>query len=157
MKKSDLKDGMVVETRDGIKYLIRTLENGDKILSAMGKWLALDDGYDEDLNDDCFKDLDIVKIFTTNEFVLSSVFNENSLNLIWERKREIDWSKVPKWTPVQVSDWGNDFEGKDFLIKYEPELREFPFIVARNFRKEACSYKYCRIHPDIVIKEEWYK
>ena len=160
MKKSDLKDGMVVETRDGIKYLIRTLKNGDKILSAMDRWLGLDDGYDEDLNDDCFKDLDIVKIFTTNEFVLSSVFNENSLNLIWERKREIDWSKVPTGTPVQVIDWQddfNDFTGKDIFIKYEPKLIKYPFIVAENFEREATSYKYCRIHPDVKIQDDWYK
>lgn len=157
MKKSDLKDGMVVETRGGSKYLIRTLENGNKVLSAMEKWLMLDDGYNEDLTDDTFKDLDIVKVFKTNGTCLNTVFEERNLTLIWQEEREIDWSKVPKWTKVIAKDF-KEHQGSEMLfIMHEPKIKEYPFIVIDSQKGLVGSYKYCRIHPDIVIKEEWYK
>lgn len=156
MKKSDLRNGMVVETRSGILYLIRTIESGATILGGEKEWINLN-SYKNDLKHYKYKSLDIIKVYETDNFVLSRVLDRENLTLIGQEEREIDWTKVPKWTPVQASDYMDNFDGKKLLVKYEPELKEYPFIVARNFRKEACSYKYCRIHPDIVIKEEWYK
>ena len=163
MKKSDLKDGMILVTRargNGI-LLAGRLKGSHHLANYEGK-LNIDD-LNEDLileNDYAYSIDAIYEIKSAYGYSLGEIIDnlpKDAVELIWERKREIDWSKVPKWTPVQVSDWGNDFEGKDFLIKYEPELREFPFIIVGNFDENAVSYKYCRIHPDIVIKEEWYK
>lgn len=82
MKKSDLKDGMILEVRKGTRYL---LTNG--VMRSMDSFVHLNE-FNDDLT--CrynyFK-LDIVKVYKdTGIFSLSNIFDDRYLELIWERK-----------------------------------------------------------------------
>lgn len=98
MKKSDLKSGMAIEWKEGYKFLIV----GQSAIGRNGKHSL--STYTEDLKDNLGSvSYDIVKVYTTNNenINLNNIFDENYLDLIWEREREIDWSKVPTWTKVR--------------------------------------------------------
>lgn len=83
-----------------------------------------------------------------------------------EIKEEINWSKVPRGTKVQVKDNCDSEWGNSYFIKYESSKEEYPFQVNKwqdddytGFKMEQYSdfYKYCRIHESVEIPEEWYK
>lgn len=107
--------------------------------------------------DPCVKD----SFFKSNLF-----YNEVINGCFVEIKREIDWSKVPRGTKVQVKDRG-EWEWKNsYFIKYESSKEEYPFQVNEwqdddytGFKTEQYSdfYKYCRIHESVAIPDEWYK
>lgn len=83
-----------------------------------------------------------------------NLYNNNSLK---EIKRKIDWSKVPAYTKVLVSDTPDLYLNESEFIAYVPDIK-FPFIaklksLAFGFR----GWKYCKIDPSVEIKEEWYK
>ncbi|MDM0458224.1 hypothetical protein QTG90_11145 [Clostridium perfringens] len=158
MKKSDLKDGMIVKTGKAI-YLVC----GDKFLGLNG-YMGFEN-YDENLKikGNGFEILNINFVYETECWGLGLkdlLSKTTALKLIWERPREIDWSKVPFGTKVITSDC-SDFEGalknEYIFIGYKEDLKRYPFIVALNLDKGATSFRYCKIHPLVKIKEEWYK
>ncbi len=74
-----------------------------------------------------------------------------------EIKQEIDWSKVPPYTKVLVSDNKERYSNLLEFIAYVPDI-EYNFITKMktsvyNFQ----GWKYCEIDPSVEIKEEWYK
>lgn len=150
---------MIVEYRNGLRRTVL----GDKFLGEQGSVGIWE--YDDNLNNvECCSELDIVKVYTVESSLcvnIGSIFLNRSLNIIWERPREIDWNKIPFGTKVIVSDCLDDLNETDgfeyMFISYEPKLKEYPFIVALNHNEEATSYKHCMIHPLVKIKEEWYK
>lgn len=155
MKKSDLKDGMIVQTGEDF-YLVC----GDKFLGLNG-YMRFED-YDESLKmkDEEFEKFNINFVYKTKSYGLGlkELLSETkSLEKIWERPREIDWSKVPFGTKVQASDHSN-LKGsrRNYLVSYEKRL-EKPFLIFNEELNEVFSYKYCRIHPSVKIQEEWYK
>lgn len=157
MKKSDLKDGMIVQTGEDL-YLVC----GDKFLGLNG-YMGFED-YDESLNlkDEEFEKYNINFVYKTKSYGLGleELLSETkSLEKIWERPREIDWSKVPFGTKVIASDDLNkeDDDLESIFVRYEAKLKEYPFIVAYDTDDDAQSFRYCKIHPDVKIKEEWYK
>lgn len=153
MEKSDLKDGMIVEYKDG-KF---GLKLGARIISQ-NEHLELED-LEENLTTENELDV-IVRIYeSVNVYFFSEINDKNKLKLIWERPREIDWSKVPFGTKVQASDDLNkeDDDLERIFVRYEAKLKEYPFIVAYDTDDDAQSFRYCKIHPDVKIKEEWYK
>ncbi|WP_150542707.1 hypothetical protein [Clostridium perfringens] len=157
MKKSDLKDGMIVETGEDL-YLVC----GDKFLSLNG-YMEFKD-YDENLKikDEGFEKYNINFVYKEEGSLglgLKNLLNSTKLlKKIWERPREIDWSKVPFGTKVIASDDLNeDDELEKIFVGYEPKLEEYPFIVAFDNCDDAQSFRYCKIHPSVKIKEEWYK
>ena len=100
--KSDLKDRMVVETRDGDKYILID----DRLLSDTNYlWLnshydehnLFHHGYNDDLTMSSGANWDIVKVY---EEVNCLNFDENnpfcSLSLLWERKpvKEVTMAEV---------------------------------------------------------------
>lgn len=83
-----------------------------------------------------------------------------------EIKREIDWSKVPRGTKVQVKDREGGKWVNKYFIKYESSKEEYLFQVNKwqdddytgfNMEQYSNFYKYCRIHPSVEIPDEWYK
>lgn len=107
--------------------------------------------------DPCVKD----SFFKSNLF-----YNEVINGCFVEIKREIDWSKVPRGTKVQVKDREGGKWENSYFIKYESSKEEYPFQVNEwqdddytGFKMEQYSdfYKYCRIHESVAIPEEWYK
>ena len=94
MKKSDLKNGMVVELRNGKRFLIvNDLGIGkDSCINLDGFF-----GYDENLNDVCGNStLDITKIYKTEGTTFKTLFDNERLNLIWERKEQPKLSEKDK-------------------------------------------------------------
>ena len=153
MKRSDLKDGMIVEYKDG-KF---GLKLGARIISQ-NEHLELED-LEENLTTTNELEV-IVRVYeSVNVHFFSEINDKSKLKLIWERPREIDWSKVPFGTKVQASDDLNkeDDDLERIFVRYEAKLKEYPFIVAYDTDDDAQSFRYCKIHPDVKIKEEWYK
>ena len=99
-KKSDLKDGMVVETRNEDLYFVF---NG-RLLGKDGCWGSLTD-FNENLS---LKynliEYDIIRIFTvdaTKVFCLYDLLIKDNLNLLWEEEIE---------EPIDTSDIQNKFK-----------------------------------------------
>lgn len=84
-----------------------------------------------------------------------------------EVKKEIDWTKVPRGTKVQVRDekedeWLNRYFLKIVKEEYEEDYFEVALCEDNNFTgckmEDYCSYwKYCRVHESVLIPDEWYK
>ena len=84
MNKKDLKDGMIVEDREGCRYIV--LEN-----RIVGKksWNDLHEYKDDLIEKNGFEELDIVKIYKSiNLLKVKSIFKDKNLELIWERFEE---------------------------------------------------------------------
>ena len=97
MTKKDLKERMVVETREGNRYLVC----GTSIIRDKGYYNFSD--YHENLTSD-FKQLDIVKVYDTVS-TLNDITNPN-LELLWERKH----------TPEVGDIYVDDADGEKFII-----------------------------------------
>lgn len=84
MKKSDLKNGMVVELRNGKRFLIV-----DDLGISKDSCINLDGffGYDKNLNDVTgYSEFDITKIYKTRGYTFKNLFDNERLILIWERE-----------------------------------------------------------------------
>lgn len=99
MRKQDLKDGMILEMRDGKRYL---LVNG--ILRDPDDFIRLS-SYNNDLTYLTHRrhTFDIIKVYgDTTAYSLRSIFEDEYLSLLWERKeiklndREIEILKALK-------------------------------------------------------------
>jgi uncharacterized protein YciU (UPF0263 family) len=92
--KSDLKDGMVVESRNGDRMLFIS----GIFIDSEGSLTLRDYNDDFNYNFGIYLDkhsYDIVKIFSVNKTVgaLDDLFEEHSLELIWERKEEPEYTE----------------------------------------------------------------
>ena len=133
MKKSDLKDGMIVELRNGKRRFIlnELLIEVDLYKTTVVNSLI---GYDDDLYCSCVNSLDIIKIFYNNE-------------VLWERK-EIDWSKVPIGTKILFSINGGEYTEGLFIKKDGNK-----FIVCDDIKNRLfTSCNYCKLAEE--SKEE---
>lgn len=161
MKKSDLKDGMIVKTGKAI-YLVC----GDKFLGLNG-YMGFEN-YDENLKikGNGFEILNINFVYETECWGLGLkdlLSKTTALKLIWERKKEIDWSKVPKWTKVRCK--GEFGYYNAYHYEYIPnEIHCFGHTTRDGFTfvtDPVVDYLSKRdtyeIHPSIEIPEEWYK
>ena len=98
--KMELKEGMIIECRNGDRYLLRNVR-GDLILSANKGWVEY--VYDNnfiDIAEDAKAfngDYDIMKIYESKAYVLEDLFDNNYLDCIWERK------EPKKMTLAQIS------------------------------------------------------
>lgn len=97
--------------------------------------------------------------------VNSSLLSKSTRKFI-KIEKDIDWSKIPRGTKIQYRDceeyeWNNGY----FIEKYE--YNDYSFEISKLKEDDSFSgltmedcydcYRYCRIHPDVEIKEEWYK
>lgn len=81
--KMELKEGMIIECRNGEKFLLRIIHN-DLIASNEEDWFGLK--YDKNFIDELFPDFDIMKIYKSDTNILRKLFDDNCLTCIWERK-----------------------------------------------------------------------
>lgn len=87
MKKSDLKSGMILETRRGKRYLFINNE-----MLGVDGFLRFSSYY-EDLKNKIVKDYDVIKVYKRNQSKsLQNILEDKYLTLIWERK-EIELTK----------------------------------------------------------------
>lgn len=81
-----------------------------------------------------------------------------------EIEREIDWTKIPKWTKVNVRDYEDEQWRNSYLLEYDNEVEgEFKFhctsdseFTYKSFENNEW-YINCRIDKSVTPKEEWYK
>ena len=94
MKKSDLKNGMVVELRNGKRFLIVNDRGfGEDACITINGFM----GYNENLNDvSGFSEFDITKIYKTVGNTFKTLFDNERLNLIWEREEQPKLSNEDK-------------------------------------------------------------
>lgn len=104
--------------------------------------------------------------FIQNNYELVSEITYNDIVLGYFKELQIDWSKVPRGTKVQVRDnekgnWRNAYFSK--LIK---ENEEYSFRASAvkddeftNLKMDdnEWGYKYCRIYSSTEILPEWFK
>lgn len=88
--KSDLQTGMVVETKDGTKYIVMrnsciSAPDSDFIVNENG-WNPLRYYNDDLLEYHTYSDLDIIKVYKPNYPNVIRTFEEDALELIWERE-----------------------------------------------------------------------
>lgn len=123
MKKSDLKNGMIVTLRRGVERVIIK----ECLVCELGVTSVLD-YYNDDLTymNNC-KSEDIMKI-------------EYGGKVIWER---IEWENVQIGTKVRA--WDSDDDKLVGRFIYYEEGYEFPFLVFVEDEKEAYWYRYCEI------------
>lgn len=127
------------------------------------------ENYNEDLiiKGENIKEFDIMKVYRItkeSEYdsleYLMNILPEGKVELAWEREREIDWSKVPKWTRVQVRDCDNEDWKNRYFIGLEDS--DYPYLTTPRgeFTYEEgndMGWKQIRIYDESDIKEEWYK
>ena len=118
MKKSDLKYGNVIETRNGDKYLV-AYGHTDKVLVNLndGIWISapIKSSYKEDLTNVDYFDIDIMKVY--KDYTLTE--------LLWKRKEE------PKPKPKLTED-------EKFILK--ASLNEKYQWIARNASGLICLF-----------------
>ena len=95
--KMELKEGMIIECRNGDRYLLRKVD--DMIIgSSFDGWFKAT--YDENLCENYYYEetFDIMKIYESKAYVLEDLFDDNYLDCIWERK------EPKKMTLAQISE-----------------------------------------------------
>lgn len=99
--KGDLKTGMIVETREGVKYVV--LRNactfGDLIVNGKDLyWNELSNYNDELIEHNDYNELDIVKVYKPKHPYAIHTFEEDKLELIWEREeyKEMTVAEIEK-------------------------------------------------------------
>lgn len=128
--KADLKDGMVVECRDGNRFLVF----GHKLLD--------DNNFDfindiaDDLTDKKYKDkdFDIMKVYKVNiENVkkLSDILKHENLELIWER------NEIKKMTVDEMKEKLEKLTGEK--IEVEPSKKEMVGTIELYCGNRSCS------------------
>lgn len=138
MKKSDLKPGMVIETRGKELFVF----NGE-----LGKY------YDENLKFDCTTSngmADIVRVYKQSR---------NNLIKIWEREKEIDWTKVPIGTKVRAKTYEGE-EIKEAYFNYYDDFGEFLITLSKYSELEllnSIKAPFCEMHPSVKIEPDWYE
>ena len=93
-------------------------------------------------------------------------YNSATAGYFTEIQREIDWSKVPRGTKVQVSltekgDWFNRYfidtgkkDGEHAFVASPALDDDFTGYEMEDF---SDGWEYCRIHESVEIPDEWYK
>ena len=126
MKKSDLKDGMIVTLRRKAERVVV----GKRLFAEHGTTNILDN-YNNDLThiNNC-KSEDIVKV-------------EYGGEIIWEEK--VDWSEVPFGTKVRA--WWEDSKVKytGRFLAYDDDDTELPFLVFIEHIPDTNWYGFCEI------------
>ena len=126
MKKSDLKDGMIVTLRRKAERVVV----GKRLFAEHGTTNILDN-YNNDLThiNNC-KSEDIVKV-------------EYGGEIIWEEK--VDWNEVPFGTKVRA--WWEDSKVKytGRFLAYDDNDTELPFLVFIEHIPDTNWYGFCEI------------
>ncbi|MGV3101874.1 hypothetical protein ACEE25_13750 [Clostridium perfringens] len=164
MKKSDLKDGMILESVNGLLRMVM----GNNLISERG-FLSLDN-FDENLESSGILDsYTIDKVYRASLdkcYHLDDIFNKSKLDLIWVRPKEINWTKIPKWTKVLVKDKDEREYQNAYFMGIDSENGETQFGVTFYDmfifadRCGDCEFEYfdcCKLHPLEKAKEDWYK
>lgn len=92
----------------------------------------------------------------------SEIAQSDFIEIVPKKEKEIDWTKVPKGTKVQVRDYKDEEWVNRYFNYYDTYSRHslVGMCLDDNFTGYEMSktwYQKCRIHPSVEIPEEWYK
>lgn len=158
MTKKDLKDWMIVELRNGTRYIYCSQNDGFFVTFNVRVNLSnFDDNLKWKYTD---RNFDVMKIYKNkNTFYLSNdIFKDENLELIWERD-DIDWDKIEVDTPILVSDNGENWYHR-YFAKYE-NGNIFTFVDGRtswsvedyktNDLNPFLTWRYAKLIKEIEI------
>ena len=137
MRVKDIKDGMLLITRDGNRYY--------HIKNRMFYWESnnrhdyyyVSANYDDDLKCGYDSGFDIMKIYYMDK-------------LLWERKTE--WDNVPFGTKVRAWDYNDKYKLVGKFIAYNEGDKKKPFLVFIEDQKDTYWFDHCELieEGDIV-------
>ena len=132
--KADLKDGMIIENRAGKRRLVI----GEKLTGKDG--FSIIANYKEDLKSKFNEELDIIKVYKIQYVrILTDIFNDENLELIWERKEEqpkrvwTEWKKLYAIGGVMIDDT------YDFRYRTNGKKVEVKEVINNNNGRASCS------------------
>ena len=142
--KADLKDGMVVETRCGDKYLVL----GNRAIKNSG-YNSLN-GYGDDLTECEYHDklFDIVRVFKARNdcvYKLDDLFHYENLQAIWERKEtkrmtvEEMRQKLEELTGKKIEVESNRRVGQWFLLDECSNSGVYCSICGKSVQRRLCK------------------
>lgn len=100
MTKDDLKTGMVIETRECLKYVVLKNNEGKLFGMANSQFIGSFCGYNDDMTFTTNRNIDICKVYEIKNAGsfngYASVLEKNNLTLLWKRNetKEIPMSEV---------------------------------------------------------------
>lgn len=153
--KEKLEEGMVVELRDGSRFLlskpVNEFSNGKLIGRGQHEWLDIDDSYREDLSSVTYSSSDIVAVYESKAMLVSLLFDDNYLEKLGDTKCKINWSEVLAFTKVKVRNSYNETWKNAYFIG----IRENKFAVTfcdkftfTNSDEQIHLFNDCRIMYD---------
>lgn len=124
--KADLKDGMVVEYKNGKRRLVIA-----NMLIGEDGFLTLD-SFRENLENIKFMDHTIVKIFKIKEaMTFNYILDDDNLKLIWER------IEVKHMTVDEMQKKLEELTGE--RVEFEPSVEEMIGVICKYCRKAKCN------------------
>ena len=124
--KADLKDGMVVEYKNGKRRLVIA-----NMLIGEDGFLTLD-SFRENLENIKFMDHTIVKIFKIKEaMTFNYILDDDNLKLIWEH------IEVKHMTVEEMRQKLEELTGEK--IEFEPSVEEMIGVICKYCRKAKCN------------------
>lgn len=143
MRKDDLKDGMVVKTKNNDYYLVFRGELYNPI--SMTKYFRTLNDYYDNLKYLASHEFDIVEVYANSEIIY------NQIEPIW-RGNIIDWSTVKIGTKVRARDNGGEWVYGCFIqYKRSDSVNiRYPFDVMldevndRGYR-DILTYQFCEL------------
>ena len=130
MNKKAIKDGMLLQLRDGSEHFYIDGKMFRWKNNKMHECIYVDAYYDADLKCSCDKSLDIMKIYYMDE-------------LIWERGTQ--WDKVPFGAKVLAWTEDNDTKLEGRLLHYEGDRAELKFLVFMENILRIRWFPYCEL------------
>ena len=114
MKKSDLKTGMVVETRNGEKYLVMLEPDcgGRELINFSRGYMSLSSYNDELMLEKSYEELDIMKVYSVGISISWLLSDKKSMKfkLIWERNepKEMTIAEIEKELGYKIKIVGDE-------------------------------------------------
>lgn len=137
----ELKAGMIIETQEGRRYLVK---DGD-LLMGMHDWMSLED-YSDDLTIN-IDDLDIVAVYESSARTLSDLFSDAYLTVLWKREPKTDWNSVPEFTEVLVRDSSTETWKRAYFLKKVGDSFKTTVYSEFMYSKNSgtCYWKHCKL------------
>lgn len=122
--KADLKNGMVVERKDGIRYLFLN----DKFIEK-NRFDSID-SYADDLKNKIFREYDIEKVYKSKASSIEKLFDDDCLEIIWER------DETTTMTAKEMAKKLEELTGKKIGI--EPSREEMYGVILMYCEDASC-------------------
>ena len=150
MTKSDLKNGMIVQTRNDDKWLVN---NGCLLSEEYG--CIMIGVYNDELEHPVSYCFDIVNVYTSKAMSITDLFNEKYLNLIWKRRENFEIGDI-----VRVVEKEKSYDTYiDFFIEQDLPIDYAARYVYHHLPDEESKYRILHIGKhdykdnDVIVVE----